>query len=88
MMLKSIAVELGPYGIRANSILPGHVATEMASALGNEEAEKRIFARTPLGRWGAADEFAGIAVYLASEASSFHTCDSIVIDGGYSIKGI
>jgi NAD(P)-dependent dehydrogenase (short-subunit alcohol dehydrogenase family) len=86
-MIKSVAVELGRYAIRANSILPGFVATEMnGPAVGDAQFEQRIFSRAPLGRWGKSEEFAGIAVYLASDASSFHTGDAIVVDGGYTIS--
>jgi NAD(P)-dependent dehydrogenase (short-subunit alcohol dehydrogenase family) len=86
-LIKSIAVELGPYGIRANSILPGFVATEMTGpAVGDAQFEQRLFSRVPLGRWGKPEEFAGIAVYLASDASRFHTGDAILVDGGYTIS--
>ena len=84
-MLKGIAVEYGRYGIRANAILPGWVATDMtASAQGYDKFNEAVIGRVPSKRWGRPDEFGGIAVYLASDASSFHTGDVILIDGGYS----
>ncbi|MGE0741684.1 MAG: SDR family NAD(P)-dependent oxidoreductase [Hyphomonadaceae bacterium] len=80
-----IAVEFARFGIRANSILPGWVATEMTTPLQESETfNAKAIGRVPLRRWGRPDEFGGIAVYLASNASTFHTGDSIEIDGGYS----
>jgi NAD(P)-dependent dehydrogenase (short-subunit alcohol dehydrogenase family) len=83
-LTNGIAVEFARYGVRANAILPGWIATDMSRAL--QESDKfteNVIARVPLRRWGKPEEFGGIAVYLASDASSFHSGDSIVIDGGY-----
>jgi NAD(P)-dependent dehydrogenase (short-subunit alcohol dehydrogenase family) len=80
-----IAVEFARYGVRANSILPGWVATEMtAAAQENPKFTEGVISRVPARRWGKPEEFGGIAVYLASDASSFHTGDSILIDGAFS----
>jgi NAD(P)-dependent dehydrogenase (short-subunit alcohol dehydrogenase family) len=80
-----IAVEFARYGVRANSILPGWIETEMTEAAqANPKFTEHVIARVPLRRWGRPEEFGGIAVYLASDASAFHTGDSILIDGGYS----
>jgi NAD(P)-dependent dehydrogenase (short-subunit alcohol dehydrogenase family) len=80
-----IAVEFARYGVRANSILPGWIATDMTGqAQENEVFSKNVISRVPLRRWGEPEEFGGIAVYLASDASRFHTGDSILIDGGFS----
>jgi NAD(P)-dependent dehydrogenase (short-subunit alcohol dehydrogenase family) len=86
-MVRGLAVEFARYGVRANSILPGWIATDMTAGGQNSDAfnEKVIKARVPVRRWGEPEDFAGIAVYLASDASRFHTGDSIVIDGGYTI---
>ncbi|GMQ85669.1 MAG: SDR family oxidoreductase [Acidimicrobiia bacterium] len=85
-LVRSIAVEYGRYGIRANAILPGWVETDMTAGLTSDEAFQRSqLGRTALKRWGRPDDFAGIAVYLASDASRFHTGDTIVIDGGYLV---
>lgn len=79
-----IAVEFARYGVRANAVLPGWIATDMTGAAqGNDKFTDSVIARVPARRWGRGDEFGGIAVYLASDASSFHSGDSIVIDGGY-----
>lgn len=85
-MVRSIAVEYGRFGIRANAILPGWVETDMtAERMDDERFQQSQLGRTSLRRWGAPDDFAGIAVYLASNASRFHTGDTIVIDGGYLV---
>lgn len=86
-MVRGLAVEYARYGIRANSILPGWIATDMtAGAQDNDKFnEQVILKRVPMRRWGDGADFSGIAVYLASDASRFHTGDSFVIDGGYTI---
>lgn len=85
-LTRSLAVELGKHRIRANAVLPGWTMspqTEVWAA--NERAAKSIQARIPLRRWGQPEDWAGIAVYLASDASSFHTGDTLRLDGGYSV---
>lgn len=85
-MMKSIAVEHARYGIRANSILPGWIATDMTQgAQDNPAFAEKVIPRVPMRRWGEPKDFGGVAVYLASDASSYHSGDSFVIDGGYSI---
>ena len=84
-MLKGIAVEYARHGIRANAVLPGWVATDMtAGGQGSEKFNQAVIGRVPSRRWGRPDEFAGVAVYLASDAASFHTGDVLLLDGGYS----
>jgi NAD(P)-dependent dehydrogenase (short-subunit alcohol dehydrogenase family) len=53
--------------------------------LGWERFQEKVLTRIPLRRWGQPEDFGGLAVYLASAASSFHTGDTIVIDGGYAV---
>jgi NAD(P)-dependent dehydrogenase (short-subunit alcohol dehydrogenase family) len=85
-MIKGIAVEHARYGVRANAILPGWIATDMtAGAQDSDKFNERVIGRVPLRRWGEPEDFGGIAVYLASDASRFHTGDSFLIDGGYAI---
>lgn len=80
------AVELARYGIRVNSVLPGWVATDMTGPLQQSEIfNSHVISRVPLGRWATPEDFEGIAVYLASDASAFQTGSSTMIDGGYSI---
>ncbi|MDE1173511.1 MAG: SDR family oxidoreductase [Parvibaculaceae bacterium] len=85
-MIKSVAVEFARYGVRANSILPGWIATDMtAGAQGSTAFAEKVIPRVPARRWGQPADFGGVAVYLASDASSYHSGDSFVIDGGYTI---
>lgn len=85
-MVKGLAVEYARHGIRANAILPGWIDTPMtAPALAWDRFRDKVLPRIPFRRWGEPDDFGGIAVYLASDASRYHTGDTIVIDGGYGI---
>jgi NAD(P)-dependent dehydrogenase (short-subunit alcohol dehydrogenase family) len=85
-MIRAIAVEHARYGVRANAVLPGWIATDMTEgAQANDKFNDQVIKRVPFRRWGEPEDFGGIAVYLASDASSFHTGDSFLIDGGYAI---
>ena len=85
-MLKAIAVETARYGVRANAILPGWIATDMTENAQNTEVfQTKVISRVPIRRWGEPQDFGGVAVYLASDASSYHSGGTFVIDGGYSI---
>ena len=85
-MVRGLAVEYARYGIRANSILPGWIRSDMTAAAQKwDKFNDQVIRRVPMRRWGDPEDFGGIAVYLASDASRFHTGDSFVIDGGYTI---
>ncbi len=85
-MVRSYAVRLARYDVQVNAVQPGWVETDAtAPAVNYEDFSKTIMARVPARRWGQPDDLAGIAIYLASEASRFHTGDTIRVDGGYSI---
>ena len=85
-VMNALASELGRFDITANSILPGWIETEMTDeSFGDERFEAAVLPRVPTRRWGQPEDFGGIAVYLMSAASAYHTGDSIVIDGGYWI---
>jgi NAD(P)-dependent dehydrogenase (short-subunit alcohol dehydrogenase family) len=85
-MMRALAVELGRYSVTANSVLPGWIETEMTAAgIADEKFARAVLPRIPARRWGRTDDFGGIAVYLASDASRYHTGDSFVIDGAYTI---
>jgi NAD(P)-dependent dehydrogenase (short-subunit alcohol dehydrogenase family) len=85
-LTKTLAVELAASNIRVNAIAPGFVDTRLASAiLKNDELLQHVLARTPMRRYGTPDEIAGGALYLASDAASFLTGHTLVIDGGMTI---
>ena len=84
-MVRALAVELARYGIRANSIAPGWIATEMTQGMqDNTVFTEKVMPRVPARRWGQPEDFSGIAIYLASDASAYHTGETFVIDGGYT----
>ena len=84
--VRSFAVELARHDIQVNGIQPGWIETEAtAPAAGHEALNEAILRRTPARRWGRTEDLEGVAVYLASDASRFHTGDTICVDGGYSI---
>jgi NAD(P)-dependent dehydrogenase (short-subunit alcohol dehydrogenase family) len=85
-IMQGLAVEFARYGVTANSVLPGHIATAMTEKnYANEKFHNAIMPRIPLRRWGDKADFEGIAVYLMSNASAYHTGDSFLIDGGFFI---
>ena len=85
-LIRGLAVEYARYGVRANAVLPGWIRSDMTQRMqGQEKFEERVIGRVPMRRWGEPEDFAGLAVYLASDASRFHTGDSFVVDGGYTI---
>jgi 3alpha(or 20beta)-hydroxysteroid dehydrogenase len=82
-MTKSAAVELGPSGIRVNSISPGVVDTPMVRAQGLEGFDlDRLFGKIPAGRVGQPEDIANLMVFLASDESSYFTGADFVVDGG------
>jgi NAD(P)-dependent dehydrogenase (short-subunit alcohol dehydrogenase family) len=83
-LTRQLAQELGP-GVRVNAIAPGLVKTDFARAL-YENGEDAIAARFPLHRLGVADDIAGLALFLASDASSWLTGETITVDGGMSVS--
>lgn len=84
-LARALAVRLARHRIRVNVIAPGWVATDMTGDLAdNERFQDALRYRVPMRRWGTADDYEGVAVFLASEASAYMTGAEIVIDGGYS----
>lgn len=84
--VKASAVELARYGVRVNAVLPGWIATDMTERLHESEVfQDRVMSRVPARRWGKPEDFAGIAVYLASDASTYQTGTSTLVDGGFAI---
>ena len=85
-MIRAIAVEHARHGIRANAVLPGWIATDMTEQAQQSPAfAEKVVPRIPARRWGEPEDFGGIAVYLASDASKYHSGGTLVVDGGYSI---
>ncbi len=85
-VIRALAVELARHGIRANAVLPGWIETAMtARSVGDETFAGAVLPRIPARRWGSGADFGGLAVYLASDASTYHTGDCLVVDGGYSL---
>jgi NAD(P)-dependent dehydrogenase (short-subunit alcohol dehydrogenase family) len=83
-LTKVMAISLAPNAIRVNAIGPGTILTELArtAVLGNREAERKILSRTPMGRMGEPEEIAQVAVFLASDAASYLTGQTLYPDGG------
>jgi NAD(P)-dependent dehydrogenase (short-subunit alcohol dehydrogenase family) len=88
-LCRSLAGEWGPKGVRVNCVAPGLVKTDFARALWeDEERLKHRCATTPLRRIGEPDEIAGAVAYLASDASTFMTGQTIVVDGGVTTASV
>ncbi len=86
-LMRSIAVALGPYGIRANTILPGCIETDINRiVLENPEERKCLNDRIPLQRIGIPEDIVGAAIYFASDESKYCTGSELCIDGGISIN--
>lgn len=81
---KAAAVEWGPHGVRVVCLAPGRSLTRMTVQTTQEgKSGDRGLARVPLGRWGTADEVAKMALFLASDAASYVTGETLIADGGY-----
>ena len=89
-LTKSLAVAWAADNIQVNAVLPGWIDTELTQGARRHvpELHDRVLTRTPAGRWGAPEDLAGIAVFLAAPASEFVTGAAIPVDGGYSSMGV
>jgi NAD(P)-dependent dehydrogenase (short-subunit alcohol dehydrogenase family) len=82
-LMRALAKELGPHGIRVNALAPGLVETRFSAALFQDRAGyEQLIAHTPLGRHGQPADVAGAAVFLAADASAYVTGQVLVVDGG------
>ena len=84
-MVKSLAIELAPKGIRVNAVAPGYVMTEMTRrGMSNPEWLPIWQDATPMGRFGTPEEIANVMVFLASDAAAYMTGSVVLVDGGYT----
>jgi NAD(P)-dependent dehydrogenase (short-subunit alcohol dehydrogenase family) len=84
-MIRALAAELGPQGVRANAVAPGVVETPLTAPIKNDPDWYRAYAeKSALGRWAQPSELVGAVVYLASDAASFVTGTLLVVDGGWT----
>jgi len=84
-LTRGLAIELAPYDIQVNAILPGWYETEMTEESRSSSVAEEIRRKTPAGRWGVPEDLVGAAIFLASPASSFVTGIALPVDGGYLI---
>jgi NAD(P)-dependent dehydrogenase (short-subunit alcohol dehydrogenase family) len=85
-LTKAMAAQWAPYNIRVNTLAPGTIHTaQTAATAAIPEARQRVIDHTPMKRYGRSDELQGAIVFLASDASSFMTGSTLVIDGGYTV---
>ena len=88
-LTRSLALDLGSFGIRVNNIGPGYFRTDMTKGSWNDpQLEEDRIRRTILGRWGEPDDLAGAVIFLASEASRYITGQDLYVDGGWLAKGL
>jgi NAD(P)-dependent dehydrogenase (short-subunit alcohol dehydrogenase family) len=88
-LTKTLAIELAPRGVNVNAIVPGVFATDLNRPLVEGTPRgKELLMRTPMHRFGQAQELAGAVIFLASEAASFVTGETIAVDGGFLASGV
>lgn len=86
-LVRALAAELGPQGVRANAIAPGVVETPLTAPIKDNPEWYRAYAeKGALGRWATPDEMVGAAVFLASDAASYVTGTLLVVDGGWTAQ--
>ncbi|HVN29148.1 MAG TPA: glucose 1-dehydrogenase [Candidatus Binataceae bacterium] len=85
-LTKSMAIELARHNIQVNALVPGWIWTDMTSMVKGTPFYDEIITRTPAGRFGAPEEMAGAAIFLASDASNFVTGEVVYVDGGFAIR--
>ncbi|TCS14464.1 SDR family oxidoreductase [Caulobacter sp. BK020] len=89
LLTKALAVDLGPRGVRVNALAPGYIHTGMtAASFADPERHAARARHTCLGRWGEVEDLVGATIFLASDASRYMTGQDLVIDGGWTAKGL
>ena len=83
MLMRDLAVELGPFGITVNNVAPGAISTPMnESLLADKSKLDALLQNIPLGRLGTVDDVAGLVAFLASDDAAYVTGSTFVVDGG------
>ncbi len=83
LLTQSAAVELAPFGVRVNSVAPGWISTDLTAGIeADDERRAELESRIPMGRFGKPEEVVGAVVFLASDAASYMTGTTLVVDGG------
>jgi len=85
--VKTLAIELAPYGVLVNSLSPGYIGTKMTYQNNSEETIAKLVLGIPLGRLGSAEDIAEVAEFLCSKKNKYINGQDIVVDGGFSIGG-
>ncbi len=84
LLTKALAIDWASYGILVNAIGPGMIHTNITHPIFlQDEFHKWVISKTPLGRWGEPEDLAGVAIFLATEASAFMTGQTVYVDGGW-----
>jgi 3-oxoacyl-[acyl-carrier protein] reductase len=86
LLTKSLAIELGPHGIRVNAVCPGYIVTPLAASIDDPEFMEAYRLRLPLRRLGKPEDVAGAFAFLASDDAAFITGETLVIDGGQLVE--
>jgi 3-oxoacyl-[acyl-carrier protein] reductase len=86
LLTKSLAIELGPHGIRVNAVCPGYVVTPLAASIDDPAFMEEYRRRLPLRRLGKPEDVAGAFAFLASDDAAFITGETLVIDGGQLVE--
>ena len=88
-LTRAIAIDFSLNGIRVNNIVPGYIKTDMTKkSFEDQDANKERIDRMMIKRWGTVDDIVGVAIFLASDASSYVTGTDLIVDGGWTAKGM